>query len=96
MCVCVFQGGEEPDAGVAGAAGRGLPGVAESRPGEGPEEEGGAGEGPGGGGEDPADRPGRGEEEEGEDYFILSPLSLSYQYFCLLARALFARAVCPL
>ena len=71
MCVPVSQGGEEPDAGAQAAAGRGLPGVSEGRPGEGPQEERGAGAEEARGGEGPTDRPRRGEETKGEKASVL-------------------------
>lgn len=66
-CLCVLQGGEEPDAGAAAAAGRGVPGLAARRPGEGPQEARGAGAEEAGGGGRPPVRAGRGEQETGKD-----------------------------
>lgn len=62
----VSQGREEPDAGAAAAAGRGVPGLSARRPGEGTQEKGGAGAKTAGGRGRTPDTPSRREEAEGE------------------------------
>lgn len=62
----VSQGGEEPDAGAAAAAGRGVPGLSARRSGEGAQKKGGAGAKKAGGRSGTSDAPSRGEEAEGE------------------------------